>query len=142
VSLVPRGQVVVHAQLVDHCGFALQRTVQVSEHRDRNGFQQVERRTHAFQLAPGNFKPRQPLSTLNLDHDKSAILGDLVALQRTGDGLWGTWVCDAPQLLSLRGDTYVSAETRWDGATVTPPTSSCAAPRSSHGPRRAAPGRR
>jgi len=82
VSLVPRGQVVVHAQLVDNCGFALQTTVQVSEQRDRNGFQKVERHTHALQLNPDNFKPRQPLSRLNLDQNKGSCRR-LVALQRT-----------------------------------------------------------
>jgi hypothetical protein len=90
----------------------LKRTGEVSDRRDRYGYQQVRNRVHAAQLKPENFKPSHDASWLNIEHDDHQTVGKLAALERAHTGVWGTWISGDITLLRLPG-VYVSGEVAW-----------------------------
>ena len=109
-------QVVVHAQLVDRLGLAHKQWTTVSEQRDRNGYQKLEHRSLCAQLRPDRFRVHQPHSTLTLGHG-GPVVGELVALDRAHDGIWGTWLSDTIRLLGLPR-CFISGEFRWQGGNI------------------------
>lgn len=108
-------QVVIHAQVVDQCGFVLKRWTEIGAH-DHTGFQPVHTRSRASQLRPENFEHRQQASSLNYEHDDGRRAGRLVALERDASGIWGTWTSGDLSLLRDFEPLFVSAEVSWHGS--------------------------
>jgi hypothetical protein len=81
--------------------------------------QKVETRTSSFQLKPDSFRRYQDPIRLNLMHERSATVGQLVALEHDATGLWATFTSD--ELALLHGAAtpwYLSAEAVWQGGDV------------------------
>jgi hypothetical protein len=106
-------ELVVHGQLVDQMGLIQQRTTIV---HPGAWPQRVETRTRSFALQPSVFRRQQPAARLNLEHERSATVGRLVALEHDHGGLWATFVAD--ELALLRNAIvpwYLSGEIVWKG---------------------------
>lgn len=65
---------------------------------------------------PESFRQRQYAVSLDLRHDRAAVVGRLVALEHDGAGLWATFTSSELQLLrNLTEAWYLSAEVGWRG---------------------------